>query len=62
MTRFFFLKISSKCMRGNGLKCGDTWIEQHYVQRQREMKKPEVAYVKPIINDFNPRNAHVKRH
>jgi hypothetical protein len=49
-------------MRGNGLKCGDTWIEQHYVQRQREMKKPEVAYVKPIINDFNPRNAHVKRH
>ncbi len=49
-------------MRGSGLRCGDTQIEQHYVQKQREVKKPKVAYFKPIINDFNPRNARVKRH
>jgi hypothetical protein len=49
-------------MRGNGLRCGETWIEQHYVQRQREVKKPKVANFKLIINDFNPRNARVKRH
>lgn len=49
-------------MRGNGLRCGDTWIKQHYVQRQREVKKPKVAYFKPIINDLNPRNDCVKRH
>jgi hypothetical protein len=49
-------------MRGNGLNYGDTWIEQHYVQRQREVKKTKVAYFKPIINDFDPRNVHVKSH
>jgi len=48
-------------MRGNGLRCGDTWIK-HYVERQREVKIPKVAYFKPIINDFNPRNACVKKH
>jgi hypothetical protein len=28
-------------MRGNGLNYGDTWIEQHYVQRQREVEKDQ---------------------